>query len=412
MYDLISSATVALASVFLLINIASYFNAQLSTFDIGGAFLHASFGPEDPTTFIRINKEVTDIWILQDPSAAPYVDRNGTLLLQLDKFIYGLKQSPMKFQEHLTNVLTNQLGYRKLNNDECLFIRHSPAGFSILSLHVDDILQVSTSPTLFEELKAGLIAVYKDVTAHQHATSYLGMGIARSPDGKEIKLTQEGLAKRLVDKYPKRDDDKAKYPTPAAEDLFDTESPETEILLDSVQKKEFLSLIMTLMYLARLTRPDIILATTYLACRTHCPTVKDGRSLERIIRYLDRTSKDGVTINCTDLQLHCSCDASYGVHTPDVNAKGHTGFLVGFGKNFSYIHARSGKQKVASTSSTDAEIVAMVDAIKLSVWLRDILAELDVTDLQQIVLQQDNMSAIQLVTEKPALKRTRHLCGD
>jgi hypothetical protein len=38
MYDLISSSTVALSSVFLLFNIASYYKCLLASYDIKGAF--------------------------------------------------------------------------------------------------------------------------------------------------------------------------------------------------------------------------------------------------------------------------------------------------------------------------------------------------------------------------------------
>jgi len=46
---------------------------------------------------------VVPCWILQDPQAAPYVTQ-GELVLLLDRFLYGLKQSPLKFQLHITKL--------------------------------------------------------------------------------------------------------------------------------------------------------------------------------------------------------------------------------------------------------------------------------------------------------------------
>ena len=64
MYDMISSAhTVALSSVFMMFNIASKYQCKLITFDIKGAFLHAKFTDKDVPTYIRVPKEVADIWI-------------------------------------------------------------------------------------------------------------------------------------------------------------------------------------------------------------------------------------------------------------------------------------------------------------------------------------------------------------
>ena len=42
-------------------------------------------------------------------------------MLTLDKFFYGLKQSPLKFQLHLAAAL-KEGGYSQLWQDECMFI--------------------------------------------------------------------------------------------------------------------------------------------------------------------------------------------------------------------------------------------------------------------------------------------------
>jgi hypothetical protein len=61
MYDLISSSTVALSSVILMFNLASYYKCSMGSYDIKGAFLRAEFGPGDVRTYIKINREITKI---------------------------------------------------------------------------------------------------------------------------------------------------------------------------------------------------------------------------------------------------------------------------------------------------------------------------------------------------------------
>lgn len=51
------------------------------------------------------------------------------------------------------------MGYKQLQQDECLFIKKTKDGFSLISCHVDDILQACTDRSFFEELKDGLIQV-------------------------------------------------------------------------------------------------------------------------------------------------------------------------------------------------------------------------------------------------------------
>jgi hypothetical protein len=119
------------------------------------------------------------MWLEMNPTAAELVDHTGSLILELDKFIYGLKQSPAKFQEHLNNVLIN-IGYMQLAQDSCLYIKHANGHFSVLSLYVDNILQATTNIELYKELQRALINAYGEVTVQPEATSYLGMTITRS----------------------------------------------------------------------------------------------------------------------------------------------------------------------------------------------------------------------------------------
>ena len=104
------------------------------------------------------------------------------------------------------------------------------------------------------------------------------------------------------------------------------------------------------------------------------------------------------------MDIHC--DASHMAHKQA--GKGHTGFYVTLGSKGSYPHGRSCKQKLTAISSTDAEILAALDAVKFSMWMRNLLAELQITPLQQMTLLQDNQSAM-LIEAHPSNKRTAHL---
>jgi hypothetical protein len=402
LYDFISSATVGLLSVFLMLNIATKFRCKLRTFDIKGAFLHAQFKHSDEIIYIKISREVTAIWIIIDPEAAKFVDNKGELLLQLDKFIYGLKQAPFKWQELLTNVLID-LGYRKLINDDCVMIKTDGTLFSILCLHVDDILQVTNCDKMYDELRKGLMKRFGTITAHDNADSYLGMKMDQSKDRGTIKLTQEGLVQTVADRYPQKGNRKPTSPT--AEDFLQ-EAPQGSAGANLTDQSEFLSIVMQLMYLARLTRPDILLPVTYLVTRTNKATVKDKMSVQHIIDYLRHTKSLGITIQCTTIQLYLRADASYGLHQ---DGKGHTGFILALGPNFSYVHARSGKQKLIAQSSTEAEIIAAVDCLKLGIWVRNLIAEMGICPMQQMISHQDNKSAKTLMEGPSKAKRSRHI---
>jgi hypothetical protein len=251
------------------------------------------------------------------------------------------------------------------------------------------------------------------------------MTIERSECGEYVKMSQRGLIDEVIEKFQKSGN-KTKSKTPAGDKLFDADkssdgipswkfdgddkdeechedSPED---IESVDRTDYLSLVMTLMYLARLTRPDIQMVITYLASKSHNATKRDLKHLWRVLRYLDDTRDIGLIIHCTNLSVHCSCDASYGVH---IDGKSHTGFFVGLGEEMSFLHSRSGKQKLHATSSTDAEIIAAVEALKLQVWLRNLIAEMQIVDLEKMVLRQDNRSSVMMYTDQAKGKRTKHI---
>ena len=63
-------------------------------------------------------------------------------------------------------------------------------------------------------------------------------------------------------------------------------------------------------------------------------------------------------MNNSDLSLNIYADASYGIHH---DGKSYTGIKIAIGNN--PIFVRSSKQHCASLSSTEAELIALTDAI-------------------------------------------------
>jgi hypothetical protein len=371
-YDIISSTTVDLCCVFLLFAIASYLRSDIICYDIKGAFLNAQFGSEDEEIYLRIDSDIVQFWKKLDPSVEEYLDVHGCLYMKLDKFIYGLKQSPAKFQDHLKITLLSA-GYSQLENDNCLFLKKDDESVSILSTHVDDIMQVSNREDWKDELKKILVSVYNFIDVQRPGTAYLGMDIRRGSDKQDIYVSQPKLTTDIISFYL---DEKSKsVSTPSRADIMDFEckrvSDEDQELIN---QKDFLSLIMKLMYLARLTRPDILFSVTYLATKSQKPILRDWKNAIRIVQYLSGTPFFGIHVHCSDLTMYAHCDASYGAHA---DGKGHTGFIISLGESLSYIHARSSKQKVGSTSSTDAEIIAAKSCCQMIQWIRNILREVD-----------------------------------
>jgi hypothetical protein len=400
-YDNISSSTIDLSSVFLLLNIGSFLRCVIVSYDIKGAFLHARFEEEDPTIYIKISKDIVQFWKLLDPTIENYEGMDGEVIMKLDKYIYGLKQSPRKFQEHLSETILS-LGYVQSTYDKCLYIKKHFGNISILSTHVDDICQVSNCDEWIIEVKEKLIKVYKNIEVQHPIKSYLGMNITRISESRNILINQPKLTQEIIDMYLERPIIKA---TPSSISfLDDNNSMEQQ---QEIDKSKYLGLVMKLMYLARLTRPDILFSVTYLATKCQHPTNEEWKKCQRIIQYLNGTRTYGIHINCTNVDTYAHCDASYASHS---DGRSHTGYIFSIGKNYSYVHASSIKQKIGSASSTDAEIIATKQCCKFIIWIKNIISELNISSIKPTIVFQDNMSSITINTStKSSYKRVKHM---
>jgi len=86
------------------------------------------------------------------------------------------------------------------------------------------------------------------------------------------------------------------------------------------------------MYVARLTRPDVLLATAYLAAKAQRPKEGDYKAALRIISYLKGTPNHGIVVNCRELKFHLHCDASWA---SQFLGSRHTGWVLKLGESFS-----------------------------------------------------------------------------
>ena len=98
-------------------------------------------------------------------------------------------------------------------------------------------------------------------------------------------------------------------------------------------------------------------------------------------------------------------DAAFAVHN---DFRSHTGAMMTMGGGS--ITSFSTKQKLNTRSSTEAELVAVDDAMSQVLWSRSFLQHQGITDIE-VILFQDNKSAM-ILQENGRMstgKRSRHL---
>ena len=179
--------------------------------------------------------------------------------------------------------------------------------------------------------------------------------------------------------------------TPATNDLF-MKNDEAKSL--SIEKSDtFHSIVQKLLYICKRGWPDIEPALSYLCTRVANPTIEDEEKLFRVLDYLSDTLDDDQIIGADDLDtLDMWVDASYAVHS---NMRSHMGGALSFGTGI--LHGKSSKQKLNTTSLTEAELVAVSDYIPYHIWMINFLRHQGY-EVKKKVLYQDNQSAIKMET--------------
>ena len=190
--------------------------------------------------------------------------------------------------------------------------------------------------------------------------------------------------------------------TPASSHLFNTDPGCKK--LDEEQGQLFHHLVAKLLYLSKRTRQDIQTAVAFLCTRVREPDTDDYKKLTKVMQYIRNTKEMTLTIEPDDVAKWW-VDSSYAVH-PDM--KSHTGIYMTLGKGATY--TASCKQKLNTKSSTEAELVAVDDAMGQVLWTRHFLAAQG-HFVPTTTIYQDNKSTILLAEngKSSSSKRTRHI---
>ena len=150
-----TSPTVSLKVVMSLIARAVEKGWEIEDFDVPGAYLNANLKPGHFHK-MRIGKKVASLLQEVDPTSRQFVQEDGTILVEIQKSLYGLPEAAQLWYEYLSGALKNG-GYRQCPYDPCLFMRGtSNSQVSIVAIYVDECLHIYSSQNIRSQLYASL----------------------------------------------------------------------------------------------------------------------------------------------------------------------------------------------------------------------------------------------------------------
>ena len=333
-----------------------------------------------------------DLWIKQPPG---YEEGGPDMACHLKKSLYGLKQAPRAWHARLHEEL-DKIGFKASQADPGLYISKGLKAY--LLIYVDDILIASKNMRNVKRIKDLLQQAF-DARDLGEASYFLGISITRDRGSKTTKLSLERMTKEIVETYGLTDGKTKGVPLSPSIKLAKEEGD----MLDK-EAYPYSQLVGSLMYLAVTTRPDISYAVGALARYMSCPTTTHWQAVNGVVRYLAGTTSYGIIYSGESVEFTGYSDADYA---GDIDTRRSTTGYV-FIMNGGAISWQSKRQPTVAASTSEAEYMAAAAAVKEGLWLRKLLADLDIPT-GTISIMADNQSAIKLLRNPISSIRSKHI---
>jgi hypothetical protein len=308
------------------------------------------------------------------------------------KSIYGLKQAPRCWGERFSNSLKS-LGLIATATDSCIFYKLKP--FTIIAIYVDDAIVLSeTEDSAFSVIRK--LQKEFDINIIK-SSKFLGFQYIIHKNG-DISLHQHDYLSSVLERFKMNDANPVCTPIALGQKVEDDRPFE--------DNTKFREIIGALQYAACQTRPDIAYAVGLVSRRVTKPTQTDFLILKRILRYIKGTLDLGITYkagNLPELITYSDSDFAGDIKT----YRSTSGCVILFaGAPISW---KSKLQPNVTTSTTEAEYVAVEAAIKNTLCIRALGGELGVISDAPTPVLCDNKGAVLITSNETSVQRTRHM---
>lgn len=316
---------------------------------------------------------------------------------RLIKSLYGLKQAARVWNSTIHETLVN-INFVQSKVDKCLYIYKHGNDICYLVIHVDDLLIASPNKSLIESL-AEKIALKFDIKSEGAIRHFLGMDIIKTQNG-AYAISQETYINKIASELDLTDIKPSKFPLDKGFHAI----VDVDLLPDN---KEYRKLIGILLYVAKISRPDLGAAVSILAQRIESPRPTDLREVKRAIKYLitTKTRKLMMSDPGSYQELTIYSDANWAEDRHD--RKSITGVICNF--NGGTVEWIARKQSAVSKSSTEAEYYALCEAASETLYLKQLLSEFGINTEKPIKIFCDNQSCVKLADNEKLSSRTKHI---
>ncbi|GJV37387.1 retrotransposon protein, putative, ty1-copia subclass [Tanacetum coccineum] len=294
------------------------------------------------TAFLHGNLEEV-IYMRQPPG---YEQGNKVCLLK--KSLYGLKQLPRQWYKRFDEYMLSKV-FKHSRYDNCVYYRsYEPGEYIYLLLYVDDMLISCKRKAKIGSTKS-LLKKEFDMKELGEAKKILGMEIIKDRSRKILRVSQSGYVSKILNNFRIDNGKLIKMPLGGHFKLSLKDCPIKDYDVERMSKVPYANAVGSLMCLMVCTRPDIAYAVSVVSSYLVNPGKNHWEAVKWILKYLRGTKKMGLM---------------YG--------KNHGNHMDVTGM---YCKLKGMLQHMVALLTTEAEYMALTEAVKETIWLRGLLKE-------------------------------------
>ena len=338
-------------------------------------------------------------------------------MLEVWKALYGIRKSPLYWLQMLSGKYI-ELGLYQIPGKPCLFTDYHGI---FLFFYIDDIafiFKVERAQDI-EKLITRLKAMFK-MRDLGRIKWFLNVRVIHDKDANKVYLCQDSYINKLITDYDV--DTKANPPpTPLPAEELKVYEGEIDLQHLNIYRKK----VGSICYPAVITRPDIAKAASKLSEFLVNPGPQHLAAADHCMRYLYGTKYLGIgysasgggelTVKAPETStdaadaveiFEATADASFANCAERRSAEGYTFKLYG-----GMIDWAARKQLTVSTSTTEAELLALLHAGKETLWWMNLFDKLNLDLDHPVTIYNDNLQTLRILTsESPKLDtRLRHV---
>ena len=319
-------------------------------------------------------------------------ERPGCLML-LHRYLYGLQKAAQMWHRFLITALKDA-GFRQLTTEPCILVHRGQGKATMVEVFVDDLRTIGDRGLVKNALDRRQIEITGDEVVRLH------LGVEYDFTKQGIFTHQTKAALELLREYGYDSVHPAKVPLVEYEGM----EPEFKTGVTKLEGRNMKSLVGSLLWLRRGTRPDLAVAISKLAKVPHDRPFEQQHRAHQILRYLAGTADFGILFRRdAGNRLELWPDAGHAGKTGRLSRAGYVITLGGTPIQW-HTGTLTGVKRSTQHAEYGAAFRCAVDALALMNVIQDL--EWDIP-LNETILHEDNNGAISVMVSGPITKASK-----